>query len=154
MANPLQMLKLKTTALQFIQEVPINAAPKKVWSPILKPSAWFYFNPDKTTRAKHTLELRPGGQWTSQYKDGTAMLLGTVTYFEPGKLLRLAGPMGMTHLPANNVFIFELQPSSDGKKTTLRVGTRLFGFLHSDVKKHVPEAWKMLLGQLKSAAEG
>ena len=39
MANPLKLLKLKPTGFQFIQEVPIDAAPAKVWKAIHDPSS-------------------------------------------------------------------------------------------------------------------
>ena len=104
MANPLKMLKLKAQSVQFIQELPIAAAPKKVWTTLLNPSAWFVFDP--AHRAKHTLDLRPGGQWTSMHPDGNAALMGTVVYVEPGKLLRVSGPLGLTHLPVTSVIIF------------------------------------------------
>ena len=151
MANPLKMLKLKVQSVQFIQELPIAAAPKKVWTSLLDPSAWFVFDP--AHRAKHTLDLRPGGQWTSVHPEGNAALLGTVAYFEPGKLLRVTGQLGLTHLPVTSVIIFELQPKHDGKATLLRVGTRMFGFMDLDVKKRYKGAWKGLMGNIKALAE-
>ena len=151
MANPLKMLKLKAQSVQFIQELPIAAAPKKVWTSLLNPSAWFVFDP--AHRSKHTLDLRPGGQWTSVNPDGNASLLGTVAYIEPGKLLRVMGQLGMTHLPVMSVIIFELQPKQDGKATLLRVGTRMFGFMDLDRKKHMKDAWKRLMGNIKALAE-
>jgi uncharacterized protein YndB with AHSA1/START domain len=152
MANPLKMLKLKAQSLQFIQELPIAATPKKVWTALLDPSAWFVFGP--AHQSKHTLDLRPGGQWTSVRPDGTASLLGTVVYIEPGKLLRVHGPLGLTHLPVTSVIIFELQPKQDGKATLLRVGTRMFGFMDLDRKKHMKDAWRKLMGNIKVLAEG
>ena len=151
MANPLKMLKLKAQSVQVIQELPIAAVPKKVWTSLLNPSAWFVFDP--AHRAKHTLDLRPGGQWTSVHPDGNAALMGTVVYVEPGKLLRVSGPLGLTHLPVLSVIIFELQPKQDGKATLLRVGTRMFGFMDLDRKKHMKDAWKRLMGNIKALAE-
>ena len=151
MANPLKMLKLKVQSMQFIQELPIAAVPKKVWTTLLNPSEWFVFDP--AHRAKHTLDLRPGGQWTSVHPDGNAALMGTVVYVEPGKLLRVNGPLGLTHLPVTSVIIFELQPKQDGKATLLRVGTRMFGFMDLDRKKHMKDAWKRLMGNIKALAE-
>src|SRR3954471_10914920 len=108
MANPLKMLKLKAQSVQFIMEVPIAATPAKVWSSLQNPSSWFFFDP--AMKSKHTLVLKPGGQWTAQNPDGSAVLFGTVAYFEPAKLLRITGQLGLTHLPVNSVIIFELQP--------------------------------------------
>ena len=154
MANPLKMLKLKPTSIQFIQEIPVDAAPKKVWASLLDVNKWFFFDPNSPNPAKHTLDMRPGGQWTSVHKDGTSTYMGTVSYFEPGKLLRLSCQLGMTHVPVSSVIIFELQPAADGKKTLLRVGTRMFGLLGPDVKKNFKNGWGRLLGQLKAHAEG
>ena len=151
MANPLKMLKLKVQSVQFIQELPIAAVPKKVWTTLLNPSEWFVFDP--AHRAKHTLDLRPGGQWTSVHPDGNAALMGTVVYIELGKLLRVTGPLGLTHLPVTSVIIFELQPKQDGKATLLRVGTRMIGFMDLDRKKHMKDAWKKLMGNIKALAE-
>ena len=153
MANPLKMLKLKPTGIQFIQEVPIDAPPKKVWSSMLDVNTWFIYDANDPNPAKHSLNLKAGGQWTGVRKDGSAMLMGTVTYFEPGKLLRISGQLGMTHLPMQAVVIFELQPKGDGKKTLLRVGTRMYGFMLGDVKKNIQGGWKHFLGQLKTLAE-
>ena len=76
-----------------------------------------------------------------------------VTRIEPQKLLRLSGPMGMSHLPVNNAFIFELQPKNGGRKTLLRFCQRTFGFLTADVKTKFSGGWKQLLSQLKDLAE-
>jgi uncharacterized protein YndB with AHSA1/START domain len=151
MANPLQMLKLKPQGIQFIQETLISATPKKVWAALKKPSEWFYF--DANRKSKHTLELRAGGHWISVNQDGSENFFGRVVYFEPGKLLRISGQLGLTHVPVTSVVIFELQPGKDGKSTLLRVGMRMFGFLDADVKTRYEGAWQMLAGQLKALAE-
>jgi|SRR5882672_86948 len=152
MANPLKLLKLKATGFQFIQETPIDAPPKKVWASLLNFDKWFGFEPP-AQRPKSTLEVWPGGRWFTEAKDGTANLNMIVTRIEPQKLLRLAGPMGMSHLPVNNAFIFELQPKSGGKKTLLRFCQRTYGFLTPDIKKMFAGGWKQQLSQLKDLAE-
>lgn len=154
MANPLKLLKLKPTGFQFIQELPIDATPKKVWASLLNVVKWFRFDDEPGMGSNQTLEAWPGGRWISESKDGTAALHGIVTHLEPNKLLRLSGPVGLTHLPVNNVFIFELQAKKDGKATLLRFGQRTFGFVDTDLKKRYAGGWKKLLPQLKSLAEG
>lgn len=151
MANPLKMLKIKPQVVQFIVEVPIAAAPKKVWSMLIDPTAWFYFDPER--RGKHTLQLKPGGQWTAVHPDGSSMFFGQVSYIEPGKLLRIAGPLALTHLPVTSVIIFELQPQEDGKATLLRIGTRISGAMDGDVKKRMQGGWKQLFQQFKELTE-
>ena len=153
MANPLQMLKLKPTAIQFIHQVSINATPKKVWSSIQQPADWFYFGPHDAPRAKHAFKLQAAAPWTATNPDGSSAHLGTVSYFEPEKLLRIAGSIGLTHVPVSGVMIMELNPQSGGKTTLLRVGLRLFGFLDKDVKKRYSGGWKQLSSQLKALAE-
>ena len=152
MANPLKMLKLKAQSTQSIQEVSIAATPKKVWSLLQDPSVWFFFDP--AHKSKHALDLKPGGLWTAVNPDGSAMLMGTVAYYEPGKILRVTGQLGLTHLPVSSVIIYELQSKDDGKATLLRVGTRMFGYMDLDVKKRYKGGWKGLLGNLKMVAEG
>jgi len=153
MANPLKLLKLKATGFQFIEEIHIDANPKKVWAAVTNPGKWFGFDPDPKKWNKHTMDVTPGGKWISTAKDGTTFMLATVTYIEPGKLLRLIGQIGMTHLPVSNVFIFELQPQKAGKATLLRLGQRTFGFGDADLEERIHGAWKKLLPNIKTAAE-
>jgi uncharacterized protein YndB with AHSA1/START domain len=153
MANPLKLLKLKADGFQFIHGLPIDAPPKKVWASLLKVDRWFGMEADRKRGLKATLEAWPGGRWIIKSHDGVERLFGLVTQIEPGKLLRLSGTMGLSHLPANNVLIFELQPRDDGKSTLLRFGQRTFGLLTADVKKNVPNAWKQMLPNLKALAE-
>src|SRR4051812_38401262 len=111
MANPLKMLKLKPGGFQFIQDVPIRASPARVWTSLMNFAAWFHF--DMPDWPKMKLEPRIGGLLTAANKDGSVqMYSGVVAHIEREKLLRINGPMGMTHLPVSNVIIFELQPTS------------------------------------------
>ncbi len=152
MANPLKELSLKPIGFQFIQELPIDAPPEKVWAALLNVGDWFRME-DGRPRPKTTLDARPGGQWLSYAADGTASLFATVTLVEPKKLLRLAGQIGMSHLPVTHVVIFELQPRAGGKATLLRLGQRSFGFMEEDTEKRMQGGWGQLLPQLKEAAE-
>ena len=103
MANPLKMLKLKPMGFQEIKEVSIDAAPKKVWSTILIVGSWFYFDDVAASRPKHSFDAKVGGQWSLVNKEGASMLMGILTMIEPGKLLRIGGPLGMTqHVPKRN----------------------------------------------------
>lgn len=153
MANPLQMLPLVATGFQFIQEIAISAPPAKVWSALTHPGTWFFFNPDPATHAKHTFDLRPGGQWISESKNGNSALIATVLLIEPGTLLRLSGPIGLSHLPLSTVVIFELQPQNDGQSTLLKVCMRSTGLMDAEVETRYQGAWQRLLPQLKAAAE-
>jgi uncharacterized protein YndB with AHSA1/START domain len=153
MANPLKELPLAAHGFQFIQELPIEAPPARVWSALTNVNAWFSMDPDPALRTKNTLELRPGGQWCSERKDGTQTFNGIISHIEPQKLLRLWGPFGLTHLPASSVIIFELQPRQDGKTTLLRLGQRTFGFLDPEAESKFRNGWNMLLPRLKELAE-
>ena len=154
MANPLKLLELKPTGLQFIHELPVAAPPKKVWKALLSVGKWFVFDPDPRKWPKQTLEARPGGRWFVERKDGSSSLHGLVTHVEPEKLLRLSGPIGLSHLPVSTAVIFELQERAGGNGALLRVGVRVFGFLHSEVKQRYPEVWKQFLPKIKALAEG
>ena len=153
MANPLKLLKLKPTGFQFIRQLPIQAPPKKVWASLVNVGKWFQFNPDPSKASRQTLQATAGGRWLSKTWEGNTIFLATVTYVEPGKLLRLVGQFGMTHLPVTSVVIFELQPKAGGKSTLLRLGHRGFGFVDADLKNRCANTWKHLLPQLKELAE-
>ena len=153
MANPLKMLKLKPTGFQFIHEIKIDAPPSAVWKALLDVGTWFRFDnvPDFPAMK---LDPRIGGLLTSSNGDGSVqMYSGMVAHIERGKLLRINGPMGMTHLPAMNAMIWELQPRNDGKATTLRFCHRSFGYITADIKKNFQGGWKQLWPQLKALAE-
>ncbi|MBC8107233.1 MAG: SRPBCC domain-containing protein [Anaerolineae bacterium] len=151
MANPLKMLKLKPTSFQFIQELKINAPTKRVWDSLIDVRGWFKFDPTaKNTDRK--LELWPGGRFHNESPDGTQSLYAIVTHIEPGKLLRLHGQMGNTHLPMDGVFIFELQERKPAG-TLLRFCQRTFGLLDADVAKKMKGGWGKLLPQIKEMAE-
>ena len=154
MANPLKELPLQNVSFQRIQETSIDAPPAKVWAALVKPNNWFGFDADRATWPKSTLDLKPGGSWVMEGKDGMASLMGTVTHIEPGKLLRFSGQMGMTHVPCLCVFIFELQPKNDGKGTLLRVGQRVSGYMDPEAEKRSEGGWQQLMGNLKKASEG
>jgi uncharacterized protein YndB with AHSA1/START domain len=153
MANPLKLLKLKPTGFQFIKQVPIQASPKKVWSSLLNADKWFRFDANPHRAPKHSFKAIAGSPWLSKSWDGNTNFRATVSYVEPGKLLRLVGQFGMTHLPVTTVVIFELQPKAGGKSTLLRLGQRSFGFIDADMKKRSSMVWKHLLPQLKELAE-
>ena len=150
-ANPLKMLKLKSDGFQFIQEIPIAAPPKKVWKSVLNIGKWFMF--PQMQPSKHVLEAWPGGRWHEEEKDGSRHLHAFVARLEPERLLRLNGPMGMTHLPVSNVMIFELQPTDGGKTTLLRFCQRTYGLLTPDIKKKMSGGWNILMSNIKVLAE-
>jgi uncharacterized protein YndB with AHSA1/START domain len=144
------MHKLKETAFQVIQETPVAAPPKKVWKVILNAEKWFQFSDRKV---KQTLEAWPGGRWIMHQPDGAEVLFGFVSLVEPEKLIRIWGPVGLSHLPSTTALIIELQPKKDGKETLLRLGMRTFGYLDKDVKKRYSGGWTQLMKQVKALAE-
>jgi uncharacterized protein YndB with AHSA1/START domain len=154
MANPLQLLKLKPVSFQFIEELAIDAAPAKVWKTLLNMNSWFHFDPDPAKWPKSKIDARAGGQVLVTNPAGYSVLFGTVTLIEPGKLLRIGGSIGMSHLPINSVIIFELQPQRGGKSTLLRFCQRSTGLATPDLEKNARRNWKStMLKNLKEAAE-
>ncbi len=150
MANPLKLLKLKAAGFQFIQELKVDAPPSRVWKTVLDMPGWFRFNP--TDKRHGRVEPWVGGRFYAENPDGSSSLYMTITRIEPNKLLRAMGPMGMSHLPVNNAFIFELQPR--GKNgTLLRFCQRTFGFITPEVQKDYAGGWKQLLPQIKRMSE-
>ncbi len=101
-----------------------------------------------------TLEPHIGGKFVSRSRDGDVFMLhGIVAHWEPGKLLRINGPMGMTHLPVSNTMIWELQPKKDGNATLMRFCQRAYGLMTPNAQKNYQGGWKQLLPQLKAIAE-
>ena len=52
MANPLKMLKLKPAHFQLIQEVKIDAPPRRAWAALLDMGGWFRFDPTDAKRGR------------------------------------------------------------------------------------------------------
>jgi uncharacterized protein YndB with AHSA1/START domain len=155
MANPLKLLKLKATGFQFIQELPVDAPPARVWKALLDFNGWFGMGDDRSTWQKFSFDARAGGQLVAQSRvSEVSVLFATVTYVEPNKLLRMTGAIGSTHLPTTNVFIWELQPEDEGKRTLLRFCQRSYGYMTADMSEKFQGGWKKLLPQLKKLAEG
>lgn len=153
MANPLKMLKLKPQGFQFIQEIPIDAPPAAVWKALLDMGNWFGFK-DMPDFPKMKLEPHVGGSVTASNTDGSVQMFhGVVGHLEREKLLRINGPMMMTHLPVTNAMIWELVPSKDGQATTLRFCQRTFGYITADLKKNFQGGWNKLWPNLKALAE-
>src|SRR4051794_37395484 len=98
MANPIKMLKLKPTQFQFIQELKISAKPQRVWRSLLDVQNWFRFGPANDGSVRH-MEPFVGGRFWGEYPDGSTALHAIITYMEPNKLLRMSGPIGLSHLP-------------------------------------------------------
>src|SRR5215212_351547 len=151
MANPLKMLKLKAHGFQFIQELSIDAPPAAVWKALLNARVWFRFR-ELPDHPPMTLEPRVGGMMIAQ-GEKLAMYHGMVAHLEPGKLLRINGPMGMTHLPVMNAMIWELQPAKGGRGTKLRFCHRSFGYMRIETKRNFQGGWKKLLPQIRALAE-
>lgn len=153
MANPLKMLKLKARGFQFIHELPIDAPPAAVWKALLDVNTWFRFK-ELPDHPPMTLDPRVGGVFKAETKDGAfAMLHGVVAHVEREKLLRINGPMGMSHLPVMNAMIWELQPQKNGRATKLRFCQRAFGYMTADIQKNFQHGWNQLWPQLKALAE-
>ena len=151
MANPLKMLKLKPAGFQFIQELKVEAPPKRLWESLLDVRGWFTFGPPSQNKGRN-LEVWPGGRFYHVLSDGTQMYYGIVTHIEPGKLLRLSGPMGNTHMPLESVYIFEIQPRGTNG-SLLRFGQRTYGYIDKDLAKRMKGGWGKLLPQLVALAE-
>ena len=151
MPDPVKLLTLKPEWFQFIQEVKIDAPPAKAWKSLMDVERWWKF---RMFDGKSRLKLEPwaGGRFHEAGPNGIEALHCFVTYIEPGKLLRMNGPLGMSHLPVNHVFIFELQPSGTG--TVLRFCQRSHGLMTPKVKQSFQGGWPALFKELKKLAEG
>ena len=149
MPKPLKLLSLKPGAFQFIQEVKIDAPPARAWKALMNVQGWWKYT--MVSGGKPKLEPWAGGRFYEAGRNGVEALHGVITYIEPNKLLRLSGQLGMSHLPVNHVYIFELQPG--GKGTLLRLCHRSHGYMTAKLKEDFQAGWPGLLKELKKLAE-
>jgi uncharacterized protein YndB with AHSA1/START domain len=99
------------------------------------------------------LEPFPGGRFYEDSPEGVKALFGTVTYIKAPEVIRLSGPLGMNRLPLTSVYEWKLEPSADGKTTTLKLSHRAIGLLDPEWEQSHAEGWQQLWAHLKAFVE-
>jgi uncharacterized protein YndB with AHSA1/START domain len=134
------------------QEVHIRASREKVWPGLLDVQSWWCHSfADASVRM--ALEPFAGGRFYEDSDEGVKALFGTVTYIKAPEVIRLSGPLGMNRLPLTSVYEWRLDPSTDGRSTTLKLTHRAIGLLDPEWEKSHNEGWQQLWPHLKALIE-
>jgi uncharacterized protein YndB with AHSA1/START domain len=116
---------------ELVAEVRIAAPPETVWAALTTGiGAWwphtFHDRPKRIV-----LEPTIGGRFYEAFDDaGAGALYATVTYVDPGRILRTSGPMGLRGA-AMYVKTFQIEPDADG--TRVRSTASLMGAVDSEM---------------------
>jgi uncharacterized protein YndB with AHSA1/START domain/DNA-binding transcriptional ArsR family regulator len=149
------LLQLKRTAeqeekrsmetLHIEQEIVIAVEPQRAFEALtLQVDAWWAHGYDSPASTVH-LEPLAGGRFYEEFGQGQgSALYATVTYFEPGKKLRMTGPMGMSG-PVTGWISFDLEPDAQG--TRLKLSHQAMGSFDASLREHYTAGWQELLGQ-------
>jgi uncharacterized protein YndB with AHSA1/START domain len=73
----------------------ISATPATVYAALIRPALWW--SPDHSfsgNSANPSLDAKAGGRWCEKVPNGGSIVLLTVVYTDPGKVLRLRGALG------------------------------------------------------------
>lgn len=131
--------------LRIEQEVLIEASPQRVFEALTTHvDAWWmqgYGCPHSTFH----LEPLAGGRFYEDFGQGQgSALYATVTYLEPGKKLRMTGPMAMSG-PVMGTVSFDLEPEAQG--TRLKLSHCIIGLVDDEVRETYTNGWQELLGK-------
>lgn len=139
-------------SMQIEQEVLIQARPATVYRGLTAEIGEWWTHSFSGAPKRIVLEPWVGGRFFEEFPDGEGgALYATVTYLEPNKQLRLAGPMGMAG-PVHGVSTFELE--DQGAATLLKLSHRAIGPVTEEAKANYAKGWTSLLGKhLKAFAE-
>ncbi|MBX3120147.1 MAG: helix-turn-helix domain-containing protein [Fimbriimonadaceae bacterium] len=135
--------RLAMDQMTIEQEIVIGGAPDTVYKALTENiGAWWSHS--FSDAPKHiTLEPFPGGRFFEEFEGGGG-LYATVTYAEPGKELRMLGPMGMSGAVAGYV---EYRLEAEGKDTRLKLSHRVVGEVTDERKSLYTTGWNALLTQ-------
>jgi uncharacterized protein YndB with AHSA1/START domain len=110
---------------EFEAEVDIAASPEAVWEAITVGVGDWWPHSFEDHPIRIALEPSIGGRFYEQFNEsGAGALYATVTYLDPGRILRISGPMGM-RTAATYVKTYRLEPSDRG--TTVRTSVSMLG---------------------------
>jgi uncharacterized protein YndB with AHSA1/START domain/DNA-binding transcriptional ArsR family regulator len=131
--------------LHIEQELVIHASPQQVFEALtIGIDAWWMKGFESPHSTFH-LEPMAGGRFYEDFGQGRgSAFFATVTYLEPGKKLRLMGPMGMSG-PVMGTIAFDLVPERDGTRLTL--SHRVVGAVDEDDRETYTHGWQELLGE-------
>src|SRR5579872_6203267 len=130
--------ELKTGAFQVTQEVILPAKPEAVYDAVTGDITGWWDHSFSGKPKKLYIEAKPGGGFWEIFNDaGEGVLHATVIYAEPGKMLRFAGPLGLSGQAVNVVTTYEFIPDPAG--TRLRLTCSVAGQIEDGEEKLVED---------------
>ena len=138
-------------AVEFEAQVTIDAGVDSVWTALTEGVGewWTHTFTDKP----YAVVLEPviGGRFYEQFDEsGAGALYATVTYLEPGRILRTSGPMGMSGA-RQFVKTYRLE-AADGA-TTVRTTASILGDVDAEMLANYRDGGRSLLEALKRHVE-
>lgn len=131
--------------LHIEQEILIHAEPQRVFEALTAGVDGWWMQGFEVPHSTFHLEPVAGGRFYEDFGLGRgSALYATVTYLEPGKKLRLMGPMGM-HGPVMGTIGFDLVAEEDG--TRLKLSHRVMGAVEDGDRETYTHGWQVLLGE-------
>jgi uncharacterized protein YndB with AHSA1/START domain len=117
--------EIPVTHAEFEAEVTIAADGSVVWEALTSGIGAWWPHTFEDHPVRVVLEPSIGGRFFEQFDDaGAGALYAHVTYLEPGRVLRISGPMGIGGA-AIYVKTYRLEPAGGG--TTVRTSASLVG---------------------------
>jgi uncharacterized protein YndB with AHSA1/START domain len=138
-------------AVEIEAQVTIDAGVQAVWTALTDGVGewWTHTFTDKP----YAVVLEPviGGRFYEQFDEhGAGALYATVTYIEPGRVLRTSGPMGMAGA-RQYVKTYRLEPA--GEATTVRTTASILGDVDPETVADYSAGGRSLLESLKQYVE-
>lgn len=131
--------------LHIEQEILIHAEPQRVFEALTTSVDAWWMQGFEVPHSTFHLEPVAGGRFYEDFGPGRgSALYATVTYLEPGKKLRLMGPMGMRG-PVMGTIGFDLVAEEDG--TRLKLSHRVLGAVEDGDRETYTHGWQVLLGE-------
>jgi DNA-binding transcriptional ArsR family regulator/uncharacterized protein YndB with AHSA1/START domain len=138
-------------AVEIEAQVTIDAGVPAVWRALTDDVGewWTHTFTDKP----YAVVLEPviGGRFYEQFDEsGAGALYATVTYVEPGKVLRTSGPMGM---PGARQYVKTYRLEAAGAATTVRTTASILGDVDAEMVAGYRDGGRSLLESLKRYVE-
>lgn len=131
--------------LQIEQEVVIEAEPQQVFEALTTHIDAWWMQGYACPHSIFHLEPVAGGRFYEDFGPGQgSALYASVTYLEPGRKLRLMGPMAMRG-PVIGTVSFDLEPEEHA--TRLKLSHRVLGTVDDEDREIYTTGWRELLGK-------
>lgn len=135
-------------AMEVSNSLAIAAAPAKVWAAVIQPSLWWdSAHTWSGSAANLKLEPRAGGCLCETLPGGGSVLHQTVIFVDPGKTLRLRGPLGpMQSMAVDGPLTWSLK--AEGAGVVLTQTYAVSGYVRGGADKLAPIVDQVMAAQL------